>query len=168
MTRLICLFLVSLAAFGQALPSCTSDSVSVTDMAAGKCSCPAAQPGVQTTATFVWTGGQGQFTIPVNASGVFNWFSSKQCHKYGIFWSLDQDGKPVPVAKLPQPQWALNMFSMHFQESLIKPLNALCKEDDSCKSNLPDLATAAEQKKAAEAAEAAKAAQAAAEALQPK
>lgn len=150
-----------------ALPSCASDSVSVADMAAGKCSCPAAEPGVETIVTFAWTGDQGQFKIAVRASRTFNWFSAKECHKYGLLWGLDADLNPIPLLKLPQSKWALNLFSMHFLKTLVEPLQALCLADEECKQGLPEVAEAADAKAAAAAAEAAAKAAAAAEALHP-
>ncbi len=158
--------------------SCTDDSVTAEQMAAGGCDCPVSEDATPIVAEFKWSGGSGSFNIPTDYASVFNWWSSKFCHKYGVATIplRNEQGELIKVnnevqtikVKLPKDKWTMQLWYTHNLETLVTPLNKACAADPNCASKIPSIKQAQDKLKAAQAeAEAADKA-AAINALQPK
>lgn len=109
-------------------------------------SCPAAAPGTEITVTFAWKDPNNnpisvQFTIPQNASTVFNWYAARYCFKYN---KMD-DG-----TDLPQQYWTSRFFETEVRDKLVKPVMDECLANPTCAATQTSVKTALDSVKSAQ------------------
>lgn len=108
--------------------------------------CPSPQPGTEITVTFAWKDNNNnpisvQFTIPQNASTVFNWYAARYCFKYNKL----EDGTDVP-----QQYWTSRFFESEVRDKLVKPVMEECLSNPSCAATQTSVKTALDSVKSAQ------------------